>query len=315
VTGTTVVQATSNISVDGQSITRTTGTAANTALCQAPANCNNAGKNWGDDTVRTDVHDATHQVITEADSGAVVHDKAFVTRTAGTPAAVPDPSGNVVFHRYTTIDCTGAATDQTVALAADGTAESAAFTVAADMSYRAEYLGDANYPSRLGACEPLHVKSQGGQITPTQVDCTMFASGTAPTLDGVFYSVSGGRIGQGINPGVFFFWTTIKTTVPNQVVTVTQTNTSANNSPLFKIHQGWIRLYQGNCSSWVDGTPNAANTGGSFTVPTPGTWIIGIKYDVKSLAGTTPPVPANIEFDFTTTLGGNTGAAVQLVKK
>jgi hypothetical protein len=159
------------------------------------------------------------------------------------------------------------------------------------------------------------IPTPGGQITPTQVSCEDFISGTAPTLDQVNYSVSGGKIGQGINPGVFFFWTKITTTVPNQVVTVSQTNTSTNNSPLFKIHQGWIRLYAGDCSSWTTGTPNAGNTGGSFTVPTPGTWVIGIKYDVKSLAGTTPPVPADISFDFTTSLGGTTGASVLLKKK
>jgi len=319
-TGTTVVQATSNISVDGQSITRTTSTAANTALCQAqaPASCNNANKNWAGSTARTDIHNAAHQVITAAVPGDVVHDKVFVERAAGTPAAVPNPTGTVTFNRYDTIDCSGPAGAQAgVALAADGTAESANFTVGQNsISYRAVYSGDSNYPSATGACEPLQVTpGGGGQITPTQVDCPLFASGTAPTLDGVNYTVAGGKIGQGINPGVFFFWTTIKTTTPNQSVTVTQSNNSANNSPLFKIHQGWIRLYQGDCSSWVDGTPNAANTGGSFTVPTPGTYIIGIKYDVKSLAGTTPPVPANIDFHFVTSLGGNTDATVHLIKK
>jgi len=35
---------------------------------------------------------------------------------AGTPDAIPPPSGNVIFHRYTTLDCTGGSTDQTVAL-------------------------------------------------------------------------------------------------------------------------------------------------------------------------------------------------------
>ena len=88
----------------------------------------------------------------------MVHDKAFVTRAAGTPAGVPDPTGNVVFHRYTTADCTGSPTDQTVALAADGTAESSTFTVAGAMSYKAHYNGDANYPAGDGDCEPLAVK-------------------------------------------------------------------------------------------------------------------------------------------------------------
>src|SRR5262249_55974628 len=49
--------------------------------------------------------------------------------------------------------------DQTVAIAADGTAESNTFTVVDDMSYKADYAGDANYPARSGACEPLSVQT------------------------------------------------------------------------------------------------------------------------------------------------------------
>src|SRR5262249_23124015 len=64
-----------------------------------------------------------------------------------------------VFHRYTNLNCSGAAVDQTVALAADGTAESATFTVAGDLSYKADYSGDANYPARSGGCEPLTVQT------------------------------------------------------------------------------------------------------------------------------------------------------------
>ena len=79
-------------------------------------------------------------------------------RVSGTPAAVPNPTGTVVFHRYATIDCTGTATDQSVALTQGdpSTAVSADFApTAGSMSYKADYLGDANYPARSGACEPL----------------------------------------------------------------------------------------------------------------------------------------------------------------
>ena len=78
-----------------------------------------------------------------------------MTKAPATPAAVPNPTGSVVFHRYTSLNCTGASVDQTVALAADGTAETSTFTVVDDMSYKADYSGDANYPARSGACEPL----------------------------------------------------------------------------------------------------------------------------------------------------------------
>src|SRR5262249_4724959 len=113
--GTTVVNASTTVSVGGLTLTRTTNNAA--------GNSNSANKNWADDAVRTDVHNANHDVITSVTSGTSVHDKVFVTKVAGTAAAVPAPTGNVVFHLYATADCTGSSTDQTVALGADGTAE------------------------------------------------------------------------------------------------------------------------------------------------------------------------------------------------
>jgi len=114
---------------------------------------------WGDDTARTDILNSANAVITTAVAGTVVHDRVFVARTAGTPASVANPTGSVVFHRYATINCTGTAVNQTVALTAGNpsVADSDSFAVTADMSYQAEYLGDANYPARTGACEPLTV--------------------------------------------------------------------------------------------------------------------------------------------------------------
>jgi hypothetical protein len=147
--GTTVVSATSAIPVSGLPVTRTTdGTGSNSGPAQKLWIQLNAN-------VRTDVHNAAHGVITTAQAGDVVHDKAFVTKAPGTPAAAPNPTGTVTFHRYTSLNCSGAAVDQTVPLAADGTAESGTFTFTSDMSYRAVYSGDANYPAATGACEPL----------------------------------------------------------------------------------------------------------------------------------------------------------------
>ena len=128
--------------------------------------------------------------------------------------------------------------------------------------------------------------------------------------------MSGGKIGQGINPGVFFFYTKITTTTPGQVVTVTESNTSTNNTPNFGILQGQAWLWSGDCSSKIVGTtsgPNGENA--SFTVPVPGNYIIGVKYQTKTIAGAPAPVPANITFNFATSLGGGTGASVDLKKQ
>ena len=100
-----------------------------------------ASKLWADATARTDILNASGAVVTTVVSGTVVHDKVFVDRLAGTPASVPNPTGNVIFHRYATIDCTGAATDQTVAL----TAGSPSTALSADFAPTAEHV----LPGRL----------------------------------------------------------------------------------------------------------------------------------------------------------------------
>jgi len=150
-TGVTVVSARVTLVVNGLTISRSTnGTGLNSSA---------ATKLWADATARTDILNASGSIVTSVVAGTIVHDKVFVAKAAGTSASVPNPTGNVIFHRYATIDCTGSATNQTVALTAGSpsTAISDDFAPVSDMSYRAEYLGDANYPARLGACEPLNV--------------------------------------------------------------------------------------------------------------------------------------------------------------
>jgi len=157
--------------------------------------------------------------------------------------------------------------------------------------------------------------SPTGIIAPTQTTCQDYTGGTAQTLGQVNYSVVGGKIGQGINPGVFFYYTKITTTTVNQVVTVSQSNTSTNNTPLFGILNGQAWLYPADCSSHTSGTVTGPNgSGASYTIPTPGTYIIGIKYQTKTIAGAPAPLPADITYKFTTSLGGSTGASVLLKK-
>jgi uncharacterized repeat protein (TIGR01451 family) len=151
-TGSTTIKASTDVSMGGVTVHRESGDSK-------AGDSADATKLWADDTARTDILNASGSVVTTVVAGTIVHDKVFVARTAGTPAAVPNPTGNVVFHRFSTIDCSGAATDQTVALTpgSPSTALSDDFAPAANMSYQAEYKGDANYPARTGACEPLTV--------------------------------------------------------------------------------------------------------------------------------------------------------------
>jgi uncharacterized repeat protein (TIGR01451 family) len=150
-----------------------------------------------------------------------------------------------------------------------------------------------------------------GIIAHTTTTCSDYvgqASGIV--LDQINYSVSGGTIDQGINPGVFFYYTTITTTTANQVVTVSEshTGTAAN----FQVHNTEAKLYTADCNNSTDGTLTPDSTGATYTIATPGTYVIGIKYDSKSIAGTAAPVPSSITYTFTTTLGSQTNASVLL---
>jgi uncharacterized repeat protein (TIGR01451 family) len=159
------------------------------------------------------------------------------------------------------------------------------------------------------------VQTPQGLIAPTQTRCQDFVTGTAATLSQINYPVPGGLIGQGINPGAYFYYTKITTTSSNQVVTVSQSNTSTNGAALFKILNGQALLYTSSCSVITRGTVIAGGSGASFTVASPGTYIIGIKYTTKSIVGTPAPVPANITYYCTASLGGTTSASVKLVKE
>jgi hypothetical protein len=94
-----------------------------------------------------------------------VHDKAIVRGEIG----FNTPTGTVTFKRFTTANCTGSSTDETVSLtevaaptptsAGLAAAESSSFTPPAGvLSYQAVYNGDSNYVTPVTSpCEPLAV--------------------------------------------------------------------------------------------------------------------------------------------------------------
>jgi hypothetical protein len=178
--GTTVVSATSNIPVGGVTVTRTTGTAANTAS----GGSGNAAENWAASQVSTRVLGTSNNEVTgtTVPSGTVVHDAATVTKTAATPAAVPAPTGTVTFTLFNGTGCTGvpASTDPNEPLNAAGVATSVTFTTpgaGGQFSYTAHYNGDANYPQSDGPCEPFTVTPDAAHQTQTLLTAV---TGVAP---------------------------------------------------------------------------------------------------------------------------------------
>lgn len=116
-----------------------------------------------DAAVASQVHDPSHTDITgqSVAVGTVVHDKAIVSGSHGTP------TGTVDFSRYANGACTGdPAVEGGVALGADGTAESSTFSPpVGSYSYKVHYNGQAGvYPAADGPCEPVTIGKVGATV-------------------------------------------------------------------------------------------------------------------------------------------------------
>src|SRR5438445_17059 len=102
----------------------------------------------------TEIHNASHAVVTSVPAGSTVHDKATVSGSFGTP------TGTVTFTFFTTSStCTGTSVGSgTVTLDASGVAHPSASQgplSAGSYSFIARYYGDPNYTATDSPCEPL----------------------------------------------------------------------------------------------------------------------------------------------------------------
>ena len=138
-----------------------------------------------------------------------------------------------------------------------------------------------------------------GDTFPTQVDCPTFVAGTDP-LNQINYSADG-TINKNVNPGVFFYWSTF--TTAGGALLIEQTENSTNGDHRFKVHKGWARLFDADCNFIKDLTVSGDGVTVTGTVGS-GTFILGVKYDSKSIAGLTAPTPSTVTYDFTTKVGG-----------
>jgi hypothetical protein len=314
-TGTTVVRGTTTVSVGGLSLTRTTGDSH-------VGDSADANKNWANAAVTTQVHNATHQDITGTTvaGGTVVHDQATVSKAAGTPAGVPAPTGTVTFTLYNNGTCNGTvvATSADVALGTESATFTTPISAGGSFSYLAHYNGDANYPAANAACEPFSVRpGQIGLIAPTNTECSDYLNGTAPTLPGIFYKVAGNKIQQSINPGVFFYYSTV-TVAAGATISTTQTTTNSSGA-LFELNQDHAWVYDGACNTVGNMTASANHSTGTFTATKAGTYILRLQYSTKSLAGSAAPSPQDPTYTFGTKVNNVTvpadNASIQLFKQ
>jgi hypothetical protein len=153
------------------------------------------------------------------------------------------------------------------------------------------------------------------QITPTGTTCNQFRDGTAQTLLNLNYSVAGGKIKQNVTPGVFFYWVSVTASAGNNSFTITQTITTGNFNTFFNFASG-SNVFNSSCNSVGSTiTQNGNTTTVMFNAPTAGTYIIGIKYDSKSIVGAPAPSPGTtVHYNFATTGVPGSTSGLDLIK-
>jgi hypothetical protein len=164
---------------------------------------------------------------------------------------------------------------------------------------------------------PPHV----GQITPTATTCSVFNAGTAETLSSLTYSVKNGKVSQ-VSPGVFFYWLKVNVTAGSgKTFSVTQTITTGNFNTFFTQASGSF-VYNSSCvkvGTQSISTSSSGVTTITYTAPTAGLYIFGIKYSASSITGAAAPSPTTtVHYEFTATGTGvppNNTQTIDLVKK
>jgi hypothetical protein len=155
------------------------------------------------------------------------------------------------------------------------------------------------------------------QITPTGTTCSQFANHTAQTLGNLNYSVVGGKIKNNVTPGVFFYWVAVTVPAGSNSVTITQTITTNNFTGVFDIASG-SGVFTSNCNSLSEMFTQNPTTGAltvQWNAPTAGTYIIGIKYDSKSIVGDPAPGPGTtVHYNFATTGVPGSTSGLDLIK-
>ena len=129
----------------------------------------------GTSTAATVIVDANRVPITSpVPLGTSVHDTATISgQVSGLPA-----TGTLTYEFFTTIDGTGAHTDQVVTLNPDGSVPDSALhglLAAGAYSFIGVYGGDSNYAGSTSAVEPLTVQSEMSAVVTEMTDVNQVA--------------------------------------------------------------------------------------------------------------------------------------------
>jgi hypothetical protein len=251
-------------------------------------------------TVHVNVNPGTGFV--NAPAGTTI--TATLTNTGGATATFVGPS------TCTTVGATGSCTVTISSPTAGATTVKATTTVTVGGLPLTRTTGDGKPGDSVDA-QKLWTTG-GGVVTQFCVACQDVLTANVPpqfVIGNITYGQFAGRI-HGRAPGQLYYWAIVTTTTPNQVVTVSQSNTSTNNTVPLKVGTT-LWLYSSECKVVSSGTANASKTGASFTVATPGTYALQVEFDTNVLENQPVPVPSTIQYTFTTSLGSSASVTLQ----
>jgi hypothetical protein len=226
------------------------------------------------------------------------------------------PTGKITFNLYSpsASSCTGTpAYTQDVTVSGNGnysTSPGFAANAVGTWRWTATYSGDTNNKSASSGCSDEQVtitNPNNSQITPTQTTCSQFSNGTATTLPSLNYTVKSGKVFN-VTPGVFFYWVKVTATAGSNTFTIKQNITTGNFNSFF-VDAAGSNVFNAGCNA-LQSKPQISTSGGvttvKFTASSAGTYIIGIKYDSKSIVNATAPTKGSnndysVHYDFSTT--------------
>jgi hypothetical protein len=266
---------------------------------------NNTGTgDFTSDEEKVTITKAGPSIITTASGGGTVG-VSFPTDTATLSGAF-NPTGTITFTLEDASNAVVYTQTDTVSGNGDYTAAVPNSQILGPGTYHwvANYSGDTNNTGTgdfTSAAENVTITQQA-EISPTGTTAAQFAGGTAPTLDAINYSVKNNKITQGINPGVFFYFSFV-TADPGQTIRVHETPPT-NYPYTFQIAgtgSGNLSLYNATGTQVLAGGTPVGTTGDvTFNVTAAmvaanggsHTFIVLVKYSTKNLSG--DPSPASL---------------------
>jgi hypothetical protein len=241
--------------------------------------------------------------------GTSVFDAATVS---GVPGIVP--TGTVAYTFFNHGQCTGMGNPAGGGDLAGGVPPNSSTVgplAAGTYAFQAVYSGDANYTGSTSLCEPFTAVAPTAQITQGGVTCQQFTAGTSTSLTAGRYSVMGTTL-NGVNPGVFLYYSKVVAPSVNFTSSIQETNDSGSNPPYpnIPIDRSQLIVYSSTCQVVTSGvTPTFSSRGDvslAFNGATAGaTYIVSVKYSLTSLKGEPVPPIDPLTYTFSTDVGGS----------